>query len=397
MNNTKKDKETEEAIRFFYGQARVVNPGNNPEKAAALAIRAAVERNPTYKSGITKKEKSDIHKTWTKLLIDKLDKYKKCQGKKAFIKDVKDIYNKMNSDKFKRLFSNNGRGKDDKYPKEFRIAHAQKSLSIFLKHMWFNIEDMPEPPVCPIDGVILKAVGSNGAWTKLNDLKTYTNYLDEVEKFANAKGMSLAKWELITWNYPKTKDSTLRTEHQNTFSNFNGRRKTFQKKQERHTNLNKSRNNNILPTQEKTSFPLQEDSTVTLESFKPFGGLTNRIYHDEFVAGYIIPLKEADSFEEKKFMLFVAHNKKGYFCQIRYCYDKVDILNYRPFCEITQNKNGIIWERSSKALPTFKTVSFGDGNNGKKKALCLMRDISKEICAPTEMLDKIQNLIVQSD
>lgn len=389
MNNTKKDKETEEAIRFFYDQARVVNPGNNPEKAAALAIKAAVERNPTYKSGITKKEKSDIHKTWTKLLIDKLDKYKKCQGKDAFVEDVKDIYYKMNSDKFKKLFSNNGRGKDDKYPKEFRIAHSQKSLSIFLKHMWFNIEDMPEPPVCPIDGVILKAVGSNGSWTKLNDLKTYTYYLDKVEKKANAKGMSPAKWELITWNNPKTKDSTLMTEHQNTFSFFNGQQKNVSKKQERHTNLNKSRINNILPTQEKTSFPLQEESTVTLESFKPFGDLTNRIYHDEFVVGYIIPLKETDSDEEKKFMLFVAHNKKGYFCQIRYCYDEVNILDYRPFRIITQNKDGVIWKRRSDALPTFKSVSFEDSNEGKKKALSLMRDILKDINAPDNVIKNI--------
>lgn len=172
-------------------------------------------------------------------------------------------------------------------------------------------------------------------------------------------------------------------------------KKTPNKNKKECNNSNKTQANNLLTTQEDALFPLLKGSNVILESFKPFDGLTNRIYHDEFVVGYIIPLKETDSFEEKKFMLFVAHNKKGYFCQIRYCYDEVDILNYRPFCKITQNKDGIIWERNSKALPTFKTVFFGDGKNGKKKALCLMRDISKEICAPKEMLDKIQNLMVQ--
>lgn len=52
----KKDEQTRKAIDFFYSQGKVDNPGNNPEKAATLAIKAAVERNPTYKSGITKKK-----------------------------------------------------------------------------------------------------------------------------------------------------------------------------------------------------------------------------------------------------------------------------------------------------------------------------------------------------
>lgn len=174
-------------------------------------------------------------------------------------------------------------------------------------------------------------------------------------------------------------------------------KKTPNKEKKGCNNSNKTQANNLLITQENALFPLSKDSNVIIESFKPFYGLTKRIYHDEFVIGYIIPLKDADTDDEKKFMLFVAHNNKGYFCQIRYCYDKVDILNYRPFCKITRNRDSIIWERSSKALPTFKTVSFGEGKDGKKNALCLMKDISKEICAPTEMLDKIQNLMVQSE
>ena len=158
-----------------------------------------------------------------------------------------------------------------------------------------------------------------------------------------------------------------------------------------------SQTNNPHITQGNALFPLSKDSNVIIESFKPFYGLTKRIYHDEFVVGYIIPLKEADTGDEKKFMLFVARHKKGYFCQIRFCYDEVDILNYRPFCKITQNNDDVKWERSSNALPTFKSVFFDEDKNGKKNALCLMRDVLNEICAPTEMIETIQNLIVQSE
>lgn len=172
-------------------------------------------------------------------------------------------------------------------------------------------------------------------------------------------------------------------------------KKTPNKEKKGCNNSNKTQANNLLITQENASFPLSKDSNVVLEPFKPFHKLIyDRVHHDEFVIGYIIPLKETDSDEEKKFLLFVAHNIRGFFCEIRYCYDKVDILNYRPFCKITQNKDGIKWERRGNALPTFKSVSFGEGKDGKKNALCLMRDISKKICAPTEMLDKIQNLMV---
>lgn len=148
--------------------------------------------------------------------------------------------------------------------------------------------------------------------------------------------------------------------------------------------------NNPHITQGNASFPLSKDSNVVLEPFKPFHKLEyDRVHHDEFVVGYIIPLKETDSDEEKKFMLFVAHNKKGYFCQIRYCYDEVNILDYRPFRIITQNKDGVIWKRRSDALPTFKSVSFEDSNEGKKKALSLMRDILKDINAPDNVIKNI--------
>ena len=361
----KKDEQTRKAIDFFYSQGKVDNPGNNPEKAAALAIKAAVERNPTYKSGVTKKEKTEIHNSWTNLLIEKLGKYKECQEIDEFIRDVEDIYAKMNIAKYKKLFLNNGRGINKEYPKEFRIAHAQKSLSIFLKHMWCNNEDMPEPPVCPIDGVILKAVGSNVKWTKLNDIDEYKELLCKINDAANGKKMSIAKWELLMWNHQSGNESEV-----------NQKEKKIQRNKQ--TNI---------------AFPLPTNSNISVEPYMPFYKLnSNRIHHDEFVVGFIIPLKDVDSGKERQFMLFVVHrdDKTGYICQIRYCYDNINILDYQPFIEITKDVEGIKWERNSNALPTFKTVEFG---KNKKAALCLMQNILKDVNAPQNVMEDIQKLI----
>lgn len=68
--------------------------------------------------------------------------------------------------------------------------------------MWCITGNMPEPPVCPIDGQILKSINNNGTWTKLNDISTYKTYLKQLKNVAKANKMSLAKWELVVWNQP---------------------------------------------------------------------------------------------------------------------------------------------------------------------------------------------------
>lgn len=365
----------------------VNNPGDE-NKAACVAINVSVSRNPTYSENLSANDKQEIREHWESLLLDFYKKHKQGNvSRKEFFGYVDTIKEYMNSH-FPDRFQNDTEG----YDKEFRLAHAQKSLSVFLKHLWC-MGKMKEPPFCPIDGIILNDVlKKKGAWTKLNDKDTYDKYIEYVDKAVEKSNMNVAEWEYSNWN-----DAVTRRIKKNTLKGGNVKNRLTNDKPLNTVKKKCDDNDTILITQENVLFPLPKNSNVILESFKPFFGLTKRIYHDEFVVGYIIPLKEADTGDEKKFMLFVARNKKGYFCQIRFCYDEVDILNYRPFCKITQNNDDAKWERSSNALPTFKTVFFDDGNNGKKNALCLMRDVLNEICAPIEMIEKIQNLIVQSE
>lgn len=274
-------------------------------------------------------------------------------------------------------------------------GQAQKWLNMTMKYLIVlgndNIQRLIPYLHIPIDNIVLDlayeqfgiSVSTEKPWSQW-DKKDYLDYQSTLMKGIANKYPNLypIKWEFQFWK----QSSEEKTNKKN--------QKDASKKRTRHTNpttsFAKSQNNIILTPSPKTPFPLQVDSDVTLESFKPFCDMTNRVYHDEFVVGYIIPLKEDNTDDEKKFMLFVAHNKKGYFCQIRYCYDKVDILDFRPFCKITQNKDGIKWERSSKALPTFKSVEFGEK---KKNALCLMQNILKDVNAPQNVMEDIQKLI----
>ena len=198
-----KDKETIEAIELFYQKLKIEQSSIDVNLAASMAIKAAVERNPTYSDDANIEK---IHKTWTEELISLFDKYKnKEQTKEVFVVDVMALQRRMNK-AFPVSFKNNGKSlgknkeRDKDYDLEFRIAHSQKSLSIFLKHMWCITPNMPMPPVCPIDRNILKEAKIYNPWTKLNCIKKYNEWLNKIECVAGKE--RLAKWELVKWNQP---------------------------------------------------------------------------------------------------------------------------------------------------------------------------------------------------
>lgn len=91
------------------------------------------------------------------------------------------------------------------YGPGFRIAHAQKSLSLLLKHYWCN-GIMSEPPCCPVDRRILRLANAgavDAVWTKLNDLDHYRAKLAMLSSASEASSLapiSLAEWELEAFN-----------------------------------------------------------------------------------------------------------------------------------------------------------------------------------------------------
>lgn len=337
-----KSKEVKEATKNFYGKAKVVKP-KTPKEAANLGIRAAVERNPTYRANISNADKTKIHKKWIELLIGLLEKYQLPQTPETFINDVAYLCTAMNESQFKKLFINAGRGNDNNYPKCFRVAHAQKSLSVFLKHMWLISDNMPTPPVCPIDGIILKAVGSNEAWTKLNNLDEYKEYLRIVKKVS---GDNMAEWELLKWNSIMTK-SKVHPSHQTTSQNQN-----------------------------------KEDKRTNRTGHKVFERDTRNNRNHRVSEGYWI------TFDNVFFRLLVARFNNGsqnYYCGL-YCENNSADSATMKKVEDTLKKHH---DGKLDGKKSYRYVAFDSSEKGKQRALLLMKNILLDVDAPKEMTDSI--------
>ena len=106
---------------------------------------------------------------------------------RALITGLKDAMNKQ----FARGFR----------PTGFRISHSQKSISVFLKHLWC-MQHVPMPIECPIDFNILKTLPNNGrtvSWTKIDDIESHARMITALNNLAQP--MPLARWELLHFNF----------------------------------------------------------------------------------------------------------------------------------------------------------------------------------------------------
>jgi hypothetical protein len=96
----------------------------------------------------------------------------------------------------------------------YRVAHAQKSLSLVLKHLWCH-QKLPqgtEPPGCPIDRIILDRAkrGHGITWTTISTMEGYRSALGLVKAAANASRLSVATYELFVYSgRPASMDSKM--------------------------------------------------------------------------------------------------------------------------------------------------------------------------------------------
>lgn len=323
----------------------VKNPGNE-ETAASVAINVSVSRNPTYSKNISASDKRYIREYWKSLLTDFYEKHKQGNvSKKEFFSYVDYIKQSMNS-KFPDKFKCNTKG----YDKMFRLAHAQKSLSVFLKHLWC-MGKMKEPPFCPIDGIILHDVlKKEGIWTKLNDDETYKQYIDYVVNAANNSNMSVAEWEYNNWNKAVEARNNYRKvgEKQNKKNNEKKSAKPFSSTKSKR----QSPSDSILPEKNRKKGDMMlEWKWVTLNG--------------------------------EPFLLFAAERpNECFFCQLCYKYEDdvvkrnhFDINALSDVQMILKKFSKTSWyPRTSKAWKTYKYVKFS-GNNAKSDTITLYNDI----------------------
>lgn len=79
------------------------------------------------------------------------------------------------------------------YKGRFRHGVAQKLVNIHLKYLW-AAGMIPEPPHCPIDGIIRDRAGLNYDWTSSDSAAEYEGAIAMLKKHAQPR--TLAVWEL---------------------------------------------------------------------------------------------------------------------------------------------------------------------------------------------------------
>lgn len=161
-------------------------------KHATNGIKAAVGRGQFYARHLSRTDYNSIRRDWIDKLNEITAKYRETQSADTFILDVctlKDFMNERHPDSF--------------VDGEFTFGRAQKSLSVKLKYLWCDETfHYPEPPLCPIDSIIISKLGKNYRglrWTKMGEEKYLAVYF-RIQDLAKEEKVSIAEWELEKYN-----------------------------------------------------------------------------------------------------------------------------------------------------------------------------------------------------
>ena len=173
------------------------NPDRTVVQASWDAVNSASQRNRLYARETSDRERCYVRERWRILLEEHAHHYTRTVRTGKYETDIESLKRIMN-ERFGNHFATNSHvGRP--YDPGFRISHAQKSLSIFLKHLWC-MDKIATPPQCPIDARILQRAGGNpleSGWTYVNTIEDHRLMVTHLERQAEATGMSLAEWELI--------------------------------------------------------------------------------------------------------------------------------------------------------------------------------------------------------
>jgi hypothetical protein len=181
-------------IRMF-GSVR--GNGGWQSKALSDATNSALQRNPTYTPGTTTQQAHRFRDSWKDELVVIADEYVgRVKDRSGFEDDVVRLQKAMN-DRYGPILQHISSRCDP----GFRISHAQKSLSLVLKHYWCHGK-IEEPPSCPVDRLILTIAGATSnlrTWTSVNTMHAYRDQINFLDQAALAAGESVAVWELLNF------------------------------------------------------------------------------------------------------------------------------------------------------------------------------------------------------
>ena len=163
------------------------NPQASVDCALSSAIKAAVQHNKFY---IGEAPRRDIRDFWKEQLLERQGLYEQQRTVADYESDIVSLRAILNA-QFPGLVG-------------CRVSHAQKSIGVFLKHLWC-MGEIPTPPLCPVDAIILRVAGAVYPETNWGYVDTLAEHQAKVAVLVAAKdqaapNLSLAEWELGAFN-----------------------------------------------------------------------------------------------------------------------------------------------------------------------------------------------------
>jgi hypothetical protein len=164
-------------------QFLVIDQIPNEEAAIRWSINAAVQRNNVYLS----ESNRDIFREGRTELRTESQLYRQLDvvSDSEHCKIIRGIADRLSA-KFAHLL-NAGR---------LRFGTSQKAFNLYLKYLW-HLGELPVPPHCPFDSVVLGTLGIYDSWTKSDDEAAYMRWVSAVRRKAGT--ISIPEWECVAW------------------------------------------------------------------------------------------------------------------------------------------------------------------------------------------------------
>lgn len=159
-------------------------------EAMSSSIMAALQHNPTYSANVSMKEKEKFRETLSNEIKKHAINYYKPIPEDIHNQNIIEICKDVSLKHSAILIDS-----------KLRIGTTQKAFNLYLKFLWCLDPNRADPPHCPIDRVVLNHAGIGGAWTKLDSLELYMQWIARLKETATKAGFSsIQQWELSIWN-----------------------------------------------------------------------------------------------------------------------------------------------------------------------------------------------------
>jgi hypothetical protein len=163
---------------------RVTRVSGEPS-AMSNAVASALGRNKTYDDAVGSQQRAEFRSTFASILRSEAKAYVQSVSDNQHYAAIERISSEMSRSFVRALVG--GR---------LRYGTSQKAFNLYLKFLW-RLGQIPSPPHCPVDSIVLRNAGIAAAWTKSDSEAEYRGWIATLKSVAHPA--SLADWEYQVW------------------------------------------------------------------------------------------------------------------------------------------------------------------------------------------------------